>query len=113
MTNKRPLLLGVDRYMLRACGRRDAPAVLVYGPNGRDAGLPALPAGVTTVFTEDERSPEAVVTALTRARLAGHWFADRVEVVPPILKPQDLKALQPDLGHGGGQLDPYSGKDPS
>ncbi|MFJ4205850.1 acetyl-CoA carboxylase biotin carboxylase subunit family protein [Streptomyces sviceus] len=72
---QRPLLIGVDRYVLRACARRDVPAVLVYGPNWRDSGLPDLPDGVTPVFTEDERSPEAVLSALTRAGLAGEQFA--------------------------------------
>jgi ATP-grasp domain len=74
MTNNRPLFLGVDRYMLRACVRRDVPAVVVYGPDWRDGGLPTLPPGFTTVFTEDQRSPEAVLTALTRAGLAGEQF---------------------------------------
>lgn len=74
-SHRRPLLIGVDRYVLRACARRDVPAVLLYGPNWRDSGLPDLPDGVTTVFTEDERSPEAVLSALTRAGLAGERFA--------------------------------------
>jgi biotin carboxylase len=73
-TSGRPLLLGVDRYVLRACERRDAPAVLVYGPNWRDSGIPRLSANVATVFTEDERSPEAVLSALTRAGLSGEQF---------------------------------------
>ena len=72
---QRPLLIGVDRYVLRAFERRDAPAVLVYGPGWRDGGLPPVPRSVTAVFTEDERSPEAVLSAIRRAGLSGEHIS--------------------------------------
>ncbi|WP_328784331.1 ATP-grasp domain-containing protein [Streptomyces canus] len=76
MTSRQlPLLIGVDRYVLRACGKRGIPAVLVYGSKWRDIGLPDLPDCVTPVFAEDECSPEAVLSALTRAGLAGKRFS--------------------------------------
>lgn len=76
MTSRpRPLFIGVDRYVLRACGKRGIPAVVVYGPYWRTTGLPDLPDCVTPVFVEDECSAEAVLTALTRAGLAGERFA--------------------------------------
>ncbi|MEU4038501.1 ATP-grasp domain-containing protein [Streptomyces collinus] len=76
MTSRpRPLLVGIDRYVLRACGRRGIPAVVVYGPYWRDSGLPPLPDCVTAVFVEDECSAEAVLTALTRAGLGEERFA--------------------------------------
>ncbi|MCX4675852.1 hypothetical protein OG413_11135 [Streptomyces sp. NBC_01433] len=76
MTSRpRPLFVGVDRYVLRACGRRGIPAVVVYGPYWRNSGLPDLPDCVTPVFVEDECSAEAVLTALTRAGLGKERFA--------------------------------------
>ncbi|WP_331728534.1 ATP-grasp domain-containing protein [Streptomyces sp. NBC_00158] len=76
MTSRlRPLFVGVDRYVLRACGLRGIPAVVVYGPYWRDSGIPDLPDCVTAVFVEDECSAEAVLTALTRAGLGEERFA--------------------------------------
>ncbi|WP_030160166.1 ATP-grasp domain-containing protein [Streptomyces sp. NRRL S-244] len=76
MTSRpRPLFVGVDRYVLRACARRGIPAVVVYGPYWRDSGIPDLPDCVTAVFVEDECSAEAVLTALTRAGLGEERFA--------------------------------------
>lgn len=76
MTSRlRPLFVGVDRYVLRACGMRGIPAVVVYGPYWRDSGLPDLPDCVTPVFVENECSAEAVLTALTRAGLGEERFA--------------------------------------
>lgn len=76
MTSRpRPLLIGADRYILRAMGRRGIHGVLVYGPFWRDFGPLEVPDCVTPVFTEDESSPEAVLTALTRAGLAEERFS--------------------------------------
>ncbi|MFI5930587.1 acetyl-CoA carboxylase biotin carboxylase subunit family protein [Actinoplanes sp. NPDC051494] len=68
------LLIGVDRYVLSACHRLGVDAVTVYGPYARDNGLQEIPDGGTAVFCDDHRNPEAVLTALHRAGLAGHRF---------------------------------------
>jgi biotin carboxylase len=68
------LLIGVDRYVLSACRRLGVDVIVVYGPVTRDNGLQEIPDGVTAVFCDDHRNPEAVLTALHRAGLAGHRF---------------------------------------
>ncbi|WP_157851245.1 MULTISPECIES: ATP-grasp domain-containing protein [Streptomyces] len=68
------LLLGVDRYVVSACCRLGVDAVAVYGPVTRDNGLQEIPDGVTAVFCDDHRNPEAVLTALHRAGLADRQF---------------------------------------
>lgn len=68
------LLIGVDRYVLSACRKLGVDAVAVYGPVTRDSGLQEIPDGVTALFCDDHRNPEAVLMALHRAGLADHQF---------------------------------------
>ncbi|MFF3973970.1 hypothetical protein ACFYZ6_29510 [Streptomyces rubiginosohelvolus] len=68
------LLIGVDRYVLSACRKLGVDAVAVYGPVTRDNGLQEIPDGVTALFCDDHRNPEAVLSALHRAGLADHRF---------------------------------------
>ncbi|MEV4628241.1 hypothetical protein AB0J90_18395 [Micromonospora sp. NPDC049523] len=68
------LLIGLDRYVLDACGRLGVDAVAVYGAGTRDNGLQEIPDHVRPVFCDDHRNPEAVLTALHRAGFAGRRF---------------------------------------
>lgn len=68
------LLIGLDRYVVSACGRLGIDAVVVYGAGTRDEGLQQIPDHVTPVFCDDHRNPEAVLTALNRAGFSGHQF---------------------------------------
>jgi biotin carboxylase len=64
------LLVGVDRYVFRACERLGVDAVVIYGPGSKDAGSAVIPDRMTGVFVDDQRNAEAVVAALERA---GQW----------------------------------------
>jgi biotin carboxylase len=68
------LLIGADRYLLRACVQAGADTVCVTGPGTRDEGAVSVPAGVRAVFAEDQKNPEAVLAALHRAGLGARRF---------------------------------------
>jgi biotin carboxylase len=75
-TERRPslLMLGTDRYALRACVEHDIDAVVVWGPGGRDNGFVDVPAGLRVLPVDDQSSVEAIMMALHRAGLADHRF---------------------------------------
>jgi biotin carboxylase len=64
------LLIGPEPIIVRACLDLGADVVLVYGPSARDGDGDRVPEQVRTVFVQDQRTPEAVLTALYRAGLA-------------------------------------------
>jgi len=68
------LLLGTDRYAMRACLDHDVDAVVVCGPGGRDNGFVPVPAGLRALPVDDQSSVEAILMALHRAGLADHRF---------------------------------------
>ena len=75
-TGQRPsiLMLGTDRYAMRACLKHDIDAVVVWGPGGRDNGFVDVPEGLRVLPVDDQSSVEAILMALHRAGLAGHRF---------------------------------------
>lgn len=75
-TAQRPsiLMLGTDRYAMRACLEHDIDAVVVWGPGGRDNGFVDVPDGLRVLPVDDQSSVEAILMALHRAGLAGHRF---------------------------------------
>ncbi|MFI9778701.1 hypothetical protein ACIHCV_28980 [Streptomyces sp. NPDC051956] len=79
MSEDRPLvlLLGTSRYLPQACVRHGVDAVVVSGPEERDDGFVEVPAGVTVLPVDDQRSPEAVLMALHRSG----WAARRFDAV--------------------------------
>jgi biotin carboxylase len=68
------LMLGLDRYVLRACVRHDVEAVAVCSHTVWDSGLDQIPDGIAVMRVDDQASVESVLTALHRAGLAGHRF---------------------------------------
>lgn len=68
------LLVGADRYLLRACVQAGADTVCVTGPGTRDEGAVVIPEGIRAVFAEDQKNPEAVLAALHRAGLGARRF---------------------------------------
>lgn len=75
-TAQRPsiLMLGTDRYAMRACAEHDIDAVVVWGPGGRDNGFVDVPGGLRVLPVDEQNNVEAVMMALHRAGLAGHRF---------------------------------------
>lgn len=75
-TAQRPsvLMLGTDRYAMRACVEHDIDAVVVWGPGGRDNGFVGVPDGLRVLPVDDQSSVEAIMMALHRTGLAGHRF---------------------------------------
>ncbi|MGH3159045.1 MAG: ATP-grasp domain-containing protein [Streptosporangiaceae bacterium] len=65
------LMLGAEPYLIKACVELGVDLVVAYGPAVRDADALHAPDQVRTVFVQDQRSPEAVLSALARAGLAG------------------------------------------
>ena len=97
------LLLGIDRFTVRACERRGIGAIVAYGPSWRDTGLPPLPANFEPVFVESESSTEAVLLALRRngvstAGLAGITTNNEYAVINAAVLAQLLqcRALLPE-----------------
>jgi hypothetical protein len=68
------LMLGTDRYAMRACLEHDVDAVVVFGPGGRDNGFVPVPDGLRALPVDDHANAESVLMALHRAGLAGHRF---------------------------------------
>ncbi|MDN3354832.1 hypothetical protein [Actinomadura sp. DC4] len=68
------LMLGTDRYAMRACLEHDIDAVVVWGPGGRDNGFVDVPDGLRVLPVDDHSSAEAIMMALHRAGLVGHRF---------------------------------------
>ncbi len=68
------LMLGTDRYAMRACLEHDIDAVVVCGPGGRDNGFVPVPDGLRALPVDDHASAEAILMALHRAGLADHSF---------------------------------------
>ncbi|MFF8940361.1 ATP-grasp domain-containing protein [Streptomyces paradoxus] len=71
-TTRRPrvLLIGTDKYVMRACVRNDVDAVLIWGPGSYDYGLAEVPEGITVVRVDELKNPEAILMALHREGLA-------------------------------------------
>jgi biotin carboxylase len=76
MTNRRlsVLLLGGDRYMLRACEQYEIDAVVVRGSADRDKWTMQIPPPMTALPVDDHRSAEAILMALHRAGLGERRF---------------------------------------
>ncbi|GAA2139256.1 hypothetical protein GCM10009760_21270 [Kitasatospora kazusensis] len=68
------LILGTDRYLLRACERHDVDAVLVCGSLSWERGLLDLPGSMTVLRVDDQNDLEAVLAALHRAGLGNRAF---------------------------------------
>jgi biotin carboxylase len=68
------LMLGTDRYAMRACLEHGIDAVVVCGPGGRDNGFVPVPDGLRALPVDDQASAEAILMALHRAGLADHRF---------------------------------------
>lgn len=68
------LMLGTDRYTMRACLTRDIDAVVICGPAGRDNGFVPVPEGLRALPVDDQSSVDAIMTALHRAGLDNHRF---------------------------------------
>ncbi|HEY2577021.1 MAG TPA: hypothetical protein VGI74_11990 [Streptosporangiaceae bacterium] len=66
------LLIGPEPYVIRACLELGVNLVVVYSTAVRDSDAVKIPQreNVRTVFVQDQRTPEAVLTALHRAGLA-------------------------------------------
>lgn len=66
------LLIGPEPYVVRACLELGVNLVVVYSTAVRDGDAVNVPErqNVHTVFVQDQRTPEAVLTALHRAGLA-------------------------------------------
>lgn len=64
------LVIGTEPYIVRACVELGVDLVVAYGPAVRDADALDVPDTVRTVFVQDQRTPEAVLSALHRAGLA-------------------------------------------
>ncbi|MEU0427443.1 ATP-grasp domain-containing protein [Streptomyces canus] len=95
------LLLGTDRYVLRACEQRGVDAVVLCGPSSWDNGNVPVPKRFTQIFTEDLTSTEATLSALHRAGLGGHRFdavqtSDEWAVVNAAVLAQLIGARGPD-----------------
>jgi hypothetical protein len=75
-TPQRPtiLMLGTDRYAMRACLKHDIDAVVAWGPGGRDNGFVDVPDGLRVLPVDEQSSVEAVMMALHRAGLGDHRF---------------------------------------
>jgi len=68
------LMLGSDRYAMRACLAHGIDAVVVWGPGGRDNGFVPVPTGLLALPVDDQSSVEAIMMALYRAGLGEHRF---------------------------------------
>jgi biotin carboxylase len=64
------LLIGSDPDVTRVCKASGVDLVIVYGPAVKDGDDDAIPADVPSVFVQDQRLPESVLSALHRAGLA-------------------------------------------
>lgn len=75
-TAQRPsvLMLGTDRYAMRACVEHGIDAVVVWGPGGRDNGFVDVPEGLRVLPVDEQNSVEAIMMALHRAGLADRRF---------------------------------------
>ncbi|HEX6468457.1 MAG TPA: hypothetical protein VF069_05125 [Streptosporangiaceae bacterium] len=74
----RVLLVGLDRYGMRACVRLGLDTVVVCGGPSWDAGVVAVPDGVRVLRVDEHSSPEAVLMALHRAGLGERGAFDAV-----------------------------------
>ncbi len=70
----RVLVLGTDRYLLRACVDHRVETVAVCGPLSWEKGLLRVPESVTVLRADDQSSVEAVLGALARAGMSGGEF---------------------------------------
>jgi biotin carboxylase/acyl carrier protein len=72
MSGKEPalLLLGLDRYTLRACVTEGIPAVVVCSHTSWDRGSIEVPQQIPVLRVDDQRNAESVLSALHRAGLA-------------------------------------------
>jgi hypothetical protein len=73
-TRPRILMLGTDRYAMRACLDHGVDAVVVCGPGGRDNGFVDVPDGLRPLPVDDQASAEAIMMALHRAGLGSQRF---------------------------------------
>lgn len=74
MSGSRILLLGVDKYLLRACARHGVRPVVAQSAVAFDEGLTEVPPGVPRVRVDDVTDPASVLAALHRADLVGEPF---------------------------------------
>ncbi|MDN5896005.1 MAG: hypothetical protein L0H93_18510, partial [Nocardioides sp.] len=65
----RLLVIGLDRYLMRACDRIGIDAVVVCSHKSWDAGSALAPDSVEVLRAESQRAPEAILGRLARAGL--------------------------------------------
>ena len=106
MENASPriLIVGLDRYGMRACVRRGLEVTVVCGMAVWEQGHIAIPDEVTVIRVDDHTDPEAVLMALTRAGLNSESFdavyttAENSLVMVGLLAAHlGLSALAPDV----------------
>jgi hypothetical protein len=74
VVGRRILLIGVDRYLLRACAANGVDAIVVCGHNVSDSGYTRVPDGVIALFVDDPGNPEHVLGALLRVGIDQRRF---------------------------------------
>jgi biotin carboxylase len=87
------LMLGTDRYPMRACVKLGIDAVVVCGPSGRDNGFVPVPEGLRALPVDEQSSVDAIMTALHRAGLDGLRFTGIQTTDEWALVPGSLLAL--------------------
>ncbi|WKU48847.1 hypothetical protein Q3V23_34965 [Streptomyces sp. VNUA116] len=70
----RILIVGLDRYGMRACVRLGLETTVICGAASWDQGHIAIPDEVTVLLVDDHTSAEAVLMALARAGLTSRSF---------------------------------------
>ncbi|MFF2445450.1 hypothetical protein, partial [Priestia megaterium] len=106
MENASPriLIVGLDRYGMRACVRRGLEVTVVCGMAVWEQGHIAIPDEVTVIRVDDHTSAEAVLMALARAGLASESFdavyttaEDSLVMVGLLAAHLGLSAVPPDV----------------
>ncbi|WP_406429884.1 hypothetical protein OHA59_30655 [Streptomyces sp. NBC_01589] len=106
MENASPriLIVGLDRYGMRACVRRGLEVTVVCGTAVWEQGHIAIPDEVTVIRVDDHTSAEAVLMALARAGLTSESFdavyttaEDSLVMVGLLAAHLGLSAVPPDV----------------
>ncbi|MEV7026414.1 hypothetical protein [Kitasatospora sp. NPDC093558] len=106
MENESPvriLLVGPDRYGMRACVRLGLQTTVVWGAASWDQGHIAIPDEVTVIRVDDHTSAESVLMALDRAGLTSSFDAvystaeDALVMVGLLAAHLGLPALPPEV----------------
>ncbi|MEV6263940.1 hypothetical protein AB0M42_24735 [Streptomyces sp. NPDC051784] len=106
MENASPriLIVGLDRYGMRACVRRGLEVTVVCGTGVWEQGHIAIPDEVTVIRVDDHTSAEAVLMGLARAGLTSESFdavyttaEDSLVMVGLLAAHLGLPAVPPDI----------------